>query len=154
MSNSNSANAVRRQVDPLKDFLHTEAAGGLFLLATTRVALGWTNSPLGAGYEGMWAPELTIGAGPLSVTEDLKHWVNDGLKAVFFCVVGLEINSSSRCSPWPTPGCRWAATRWAGRPTTRCPEAWRWGCWPARSSEWPGPAWSRCGYGSVRCPTT
>jgi Na+/H+ antiporter NhaA len=121
MSNSNSANAVRRLVDPLKDFLHTEAAGGLFLLAATVVVLGWANSPLGAGYEGLWVRELTMGAGPLSVTEDLKHSVNDGLMAVFFCVVGLEINSSSRCSPWPTPGCRWVATRWAGQPT---PVAW------------------------------
>jgi hypothetical protein len=45
MSNSSSANAVRRLVDPLKDFLHTESAGGLFLLAATVVALGWANSP-------------------------------------------------------------------------------------------------------------
>ncbi|HEX5881936.1 MAG TPA: hypothetical protein VF468_26995, partial [Actinomycetota bacterium] len=69
MSNSSSANAVRRLVDPLKDFLHTEAAGGLALLAATVVALGWPTGPLGAGYEGLWVWELTIGAGPLSVTE-------------------------------------------------------------------------------------
>jgi NhaA family Na+:H+ antiporter len=91
MSNSSSTNAVRRLVDPLKDFLHTEAAGGLFLLAATVVALGWANSPFATGYEGLWARELTIGAGPLAVTEDLQHWVNDGLMAVFFFVVGLEI---------------------------------------------------------------
>jgi Na+:H+ antiporter, NhaA family len=91
MSNSSSTNTVRRLVDPVKDFLHTEAAGGLFLLAATVVALGWANSPLGAGYQSLWAWELTIGAGPLAVTEDLKHWVNDGLMAVFFFVVGLEI---------------------------------------------------------------
>jgi NhaA family Na+:H+ antiporter len=91
MSNSSATNAVRRLVDPLKDFLHTEAAGGLFLLAATVVALGWANSPVATGYEGVWGRELTIGAGPLAVTEDLKHWVNDGLMAVFFFVVGLEI---------------------------------------------------------------
>src|SRR5919109_5019299 len=90
MTNSSPADAVRRVVDPLKDFLHTEAAGGLFLLAATVVALGWANSPLAAGYEAFWSRELTIGAGPLAVTEDLKHWVNDGLMALFFFVVGLE----------------------------------------------------------------
>jgi Na+:H+ antiporter, NhaA family len=91
MTNSSAADAVRRVVDPVKDFLHTEAAGGLFLLAATVVALGWANSPFAAGYEGLWGRELTIGAGPLAVTEDLKHWVNDGLMALFFFVVGLEI---------------------------------------------------------------
>jgi NhaA family Na+:H+ antiporter len=55
--------AVRRVVDPVKGFLHTEAAGGLFLLAATVVALGWANSPFAAGYEGLWGRELTIGAG-------------------------------------------------------------------------------------------
>jgi NhaA family Na+:H+ antiporter len=91
MTNRSPAGAVRRVVDPVKEFLHTEAAGGLFLLAATVVALGWANSPFAAGYEGLWGRELTIGAGPLSVTEDLKHWVNDGLMALFFFVVGLEI---------------------------------------------------------------
>jgi NhaA family Na+:H+ antiporter len=91
MSNATPAAAVRRVVDPVKDFLQTEAAGGLFLLAATVVALGWANSPFAAGYEGLWSTELTIGAGPLAVTEDLKHWVNDGLMALFFFVFGLEI---------------------------------------------------------------
>ena len=91
MSTSSATNTVRRLVDPLRDFLHTEAAGGLVLLAATVVALGWANSPFAVGYEGLWARELTIGAAPLAVTEDLKHWVNDGLMAVFFLVVGLEI---------------------------------------------------------------
>jgi Na+:H+ antiporter, NhaA family len=91
MTNRSAADTVRRVVDPVKDFLHTEAAGGLFLLAATVVALGWANSPFAAGYEGLWGRELTIGAGPLAVTEDLKHWVNDGLMALFFFVVGLEI---------------------------------------------------------------
>jgi NhaA family Na+:H+ antiporter len=91
MSHATPAAAVRRVVDPVKDFLQTEAAGGLFLLAATVVALGWANSPFAAGYQGLWSTELTIGAGPLAVTEDLRHWVNDGLMALFFFVVGLEI---------------------------------------------------------------
>ena len=91
MSNATPTAAVRRVVDPVKDFLQTAAAGGLFLLAATVVALGWANSPFAAGDKGLWSTELTIGAGPLAVTEDLKHWVNDGLMALFFFVVGLEI---------------------------------------------------------------
>jgi Na+:H+ antiporter, NhaA family len=91
MSNSIPANAVRRVVDPLKEFVHAEAAGGLLLLAATVVALGWANSPFAAAYESLWARELTIGAGSLAITEDLRHWVNDGLMTLFFFVVGLEI---------------------------------------------------------------
>jgi len=63
MSNATPAAAVRRVVDPVKDFLQTEAAGGLFLLAATVVALGWANSPFAAGYKGLWSTELMIGAG-------------------------------------------------------------------------------------------
>jgi Na+:H+ antiporter, NhaA family len=61
MTNSTPAGAVRRVVDPVKDFLQTEATGGLFLLGATAVALGWANSPFAAGYQGLWSTELTIG---------------------------------------------------------------------------------------------
>jgi len=83
--------AVRRVVDPLRDFLHAEAAGGLVLLGATVVALLWANSPLSDNYEALWGRELTIGLGRFAVTEDLRHWVNDALMALFFFVVGLEI---------------------------------------------------------------
>jgi Na+/H+ antiporter NhaA len=53
MSHATPTAAVRRVVDPVKDFLQTEAAGGLFLLAATVVALGWANSPFAAGYQGL-----------------------------------------------------------------------------------------------------
>jgi Na+:H+ antiporter, NhaA family len=85
------ARAVRRMVDPLKDFLHAEAAGGLVLLACTVVALGWANSPLAGAYDALWSRELTVGVGRLAVTEDLRHWISDGLLTLFFFVVGLEI---------------------------------------------------------------
>jgi Na+/H+ antiporter NhaA len=77
MTNASPPDAVRRVVDPVKDFLRTETAGGLVLLAATVVALGWANSPFAAGYEGLWGRELTIGTGPLTVTEDLKHWATN-----------------------------------------------------------------------------
>ena len=83
--------AVRRVVDPLKEFLHAEAAGGLVLLAATAVALVWANTPLGGVYEALWNAGLTIGVGDLAITESLRHWISDGLMVVFFFVVGLEI---------------------------------------------------------------
>ena len=78
-------------VDPLTDFLKDEASSGVFLLAATVVALVWANSPASEAYDSLWETTLTIGAGDFALSDDLRHWVNDGLMAVFFFVVGLEI---------------------------------------------------------------
>jgi len=64
-------------------FVESERAGGLVLMGCTLLALACANSTFGAGYRAFWHREL---AG-LS----LEHWVNDGLMAVFFLLVGLEL---------------------------------------------------------------
>jgi NhaA family Na+:H+ antiporter len=76
---------------PLKDFLHDESAGGVVLVLGAVLAVVWANSPLSGAYFDFWGRELTVGWGSFAVTEDLQHWVNDGLMAIFFFVVGLEI---------------------------------------------------------------
>ncbi len=81
----------RLLVRPLREFLDTEVAGAVVLLAAALVALVWANSPLGDTYESLWRTKVTIGVGDWVLVEDLRHWVNDGLMAVFFFVVGLEI---------------------------------------------------------------
>jgi NhaA family Na+:H+ antiporter len=63
----------------LRRFLHDEAAGGVALLVATVVALAWANLDPGS-YEEAWHGDL-----------DLRHWVNEGLMALFFFVVGLEV---------------------------------------------------------------
>jgi Na+/H+ antiporter NhaA len=75
----------------LVDFLRTEAGSSVLLLAATVIALVWANSPLSGVYEDLWSTELRIGLGGAEITEDLRHWVNDGLMVFFFYVVGLEI---------------------------------------------------------------
>ena len=72
-------------------FMHTEASGGLVLLAAAVVALVWANSPWSGAYERLWHNRFVIQLGGLRVDEDLRHFVNDGLMALFFFVVGLEI---------------------------------------------------------------
>jgi NhaA family Na+:H+ antiporter len=81
----------RRFVRPLLRFMHVEAAGGIVLVVAALAALVWANAPFGETYERFWASHLTIELGPLHFHESLKHVVNDGLMAVFFLVVGLEI---------------------------------------------------------------
>ena len=82
---------TRLRNSSLADFLHAESSGGVVLLVATVVALVLANSPLADAYDDFWHTDLRLGVGALSTTEDLRHWVNDGLMAVFFFVVGLEI---------------------------------------------------------------
>ena len=72
-------------------FFTTEAAGGVVLLAAAVAALAVANSPWAAGYAALWQTRIVIGpeTHPLALTA--RHWVNDGLMAGFFLLVGLEI---------------------------------------------------------------
>ncbi len=82
---------VERVLGPFQRFFATSAAGGLVLLACTAVALGWANSPWAASYHHLWETPVSIGAPSFGLTLPLHAWVNDGLMAVFFLLVGLEI---------------------------------------------------------------
>ena len=77
---------------PLESFVRTSVSGiGLLLLGTT-LALIAANSPLAEAYEHFWETKFTIGVvDGFGVTASLRHWVNDGLMALFFFIVGLEI---------------------------------------------------------------
>lgn len=63
----------------------------MLLLGTAIVALVWANSAWHESYEHLWETPLTIGIGGAAFTRSLHFWINDGLMAVFFLVVGLEI---------------------------------------------------------------
>ncbi|MFW6033686.1 MAG: Na+/H+ antiporter NhaA [bacterium] len=82
---------------PVASFLRVEAAGGIVLLAATLIALVWANSGLSDAYEQLWSTEITFTFGPLDLSDDLRHWVNDALMALFFFVVGLEIKYELVC---------------------------------------------------------
>ncbi len=61
------------------------------LLGAAALALVWANSPWNESYEALWHTQIALDVGSWSVSEDLRHWVNEGLMALFFFVVGLEI---------------------------------------------------------------
>ncbi|HSE66350.1 MAG TPA: Na+/H+ antiporter NhaA, partial [Gemmatimonadales bacterium] len=82
---------IDRLIAPFQRFAQTEAASGLVLLGCTITALVWANSPWAASYGHLWETEITLGLGPLSARGSLHHLINDGLMAVFFFLVGLEI---------------------------------------------------------------
>ncbi|MCA9291256.1 MAG: Na+/H+ antiporter NhaA [Phycisphaerales bacterium] len=76
---------------PFQRFLRLEASGGILLLAATVLALLLANSPWAATFASVWDTTLTLGAGSLVISKPLLLWINDGLMAIFFFVVGLEI---------------------------------------------------------------
>jgi Na+/H+ antiporter NhaA len=74
---------------PLRDFLRTQSGSAAVLLAGTLAALLWVNLDAGS-YERVWHTSLSIRIGGGGISQDLRHWVNNGLMTLFFFVVGLE----------------------------------------------------------------
>lgn len=72
-------------------FFRTETAGGSVLLLFGIAALVLANSPLAEAYERLWQIRLTFGSAEHSLSLTLHEWINDGLMAVFFLLVGIEI---------------------------------------------------------------
>ena len=82
---------IRRLTAPLERFMHVEAASGIVLLTATIAALVLANSAWSGGFLGFWKTEIGFTAGSFDMHHSLKHWINDGLMAIFFFVIGLEV---------------------------------------------------------------
>lgn len=80
-----------RALNNIKDFLRLEAASGIILLAAAIVALVISNSPLSWLYDSLLDTPLEFRLGAFMLAKPLLLWINDGLMAVFFLLVGLEI---------------------------------------------------------------
>ena len=80
-----------RLLQPAQAFVRTEAASGAVLLAATALALAWANSPWSDFYADLWRSRITIETALFTFDESLRQLVNDGLMAIFFFVIGLEI---------------------------------------------------------------
>ncbi len=72
-------------------FTDTEALSGLILMICSIVALIWANSAIGESYDALWHTHLALGIGDFHIDKPLHIWINDGLMALFFFYVGLEI---------------------------------------------------------------
>lgn len=82
---------IERVLGPFQRFVSTSASGGIVLLITTAIALIWANSGWADGYHHLWETPIAVGAPSFGLVLPLHVWVNDGLMAVFFVLVGLEI---------------------------------------------------------------
>ncbi len=75
----------------LSKFLHSDQSGGFLLLLFTIIALIIANSDFAPVFNDIWKTEIGFKGGEYFFTKTLRHWVDDGLMAVFFLLMGLEI---------------------------------------------------------------
>ena len=80
-----------RAVNAIRDFLQLESASGIILVGAAAVALALSNSPLSGLYNLLIETPFEVRLGALEIAKPLLLWINDGLMAVFFLLVGLEI---------------------------------------------------------------
>lgn len=78
-------------IKPTQRFFKKEAASSILLIAATIIALIWVNSDIGETYKSFWHTQISFVFGNLRISKTLVHWINDGLMALFFFTVGLEI---------------------------------------------------------------
>ena len=89
---------------PLRDFLRLEASGGALLFFAAVVALGLANSPLSGLYGALLQTPVAVQVGGLSIAKPLVLWINDGLMAVFFFLIGLEVKREILEGELSSPG--------------------------------------------------
>lgn len=83
--------AFDKLATPFEEFLHRQTSAGLLLLVTTAIALILANTVWFVQYQQLLQTHLVVGVAAYRIDLSLHHWINDGLMALFFFVVGLEI---------------------------------------------------------------
>lgn len=83
--------AFERVLSPLEEFIHRQTTSGVLLMICAIAALVIANSPWNEAYHHFLELKFTIGVEGFQLSQSLHHWINDGLMALFFFVVGLEL---------------------------------------------------------------
>lgn len=90
MTESNKAGSTG-VLDTIRDFMHLESTGGVFLIIAAALAMLIANSPLASVYDSFLELPVAVTVGALEINKPLLLWVNDGLMAIFFFLIGLEV---------------------------------------------------------------
>lgn len=78
-------------IKPVNQFISKSTTGGIILFIAAIIAIFFANSPWDTDYHSIWQHKIGISLGNLELKMSLHHWINDGLMAIFFFVVGLEL---------------------------------------------------------------
>ena len=89
--NNNKRGIIDTLIDPFQRFFRIEVFGSVLLLIATAMALLWANSQWGNYYFELWENDLSFKVKDFTLSKSFIHWINDGLMAIFFFVIGLEI---------------------------------------------------------------
>ncbi|MEE9524795.1 MAG: Na+/H+ antiporter NhaA [Thermodesulfovibrionales bacterium] len=76
---------------PFQRFARNEASSSILLISMSAIALIWANSPIAPTYHHFWETELHLSVGSFEISRSLREWIDEGLMAIFFLIVGLEI---------------------------------------------------------------
>ena len=87
----NSPNQSLGPLKQIKAVLHSEVGPGILLVIMAVLAMTIMNSPLAPHYENVFSTKVVFGVGPIVIDKPFLLWVNDGLMAIFFFLIGLEI---------------------------------------------------------------
>jgi NhaA family Na+:H+ antiporter len=82
---------IEKIIAPVSRFIHLEYTSGIVLLSSVVIAILWANSAFHESYHELWEINFSVGFGSHVLKQPLHIWVNDGLMAVFFFVIGLEL---------------------------------------------------------------
>ncbi len=91
-------------LEPFSRFFRIEASSAILLLVCTLAAVFWANSPWSSTYFELQNTDISLQFGPYSLSQPLLLWINDGLMAIFFFVVGLEIKREVLVGALSKPG--------------------------------------------------
>jgi len=81
----------KRILNPFQKFVNIESFSGILLLTATIIALIWANSPFKESYQSIWQYKIGFSTDHFEIYKPLVLWINDGLMAIFFFLIGLEI---------------------------------------------------------------
>jgi NhaA family Na+:H+ antiporter len=84
-------NPIDTVINPISKFIHQEYTSGIVLFLSVVIALIWVNSPWAESYHHVWETSLSVGFAGSTFDHQLHIWINDGLMAIFFFVIGLEL---------------------------------------------------------------
>ena len=102
---------------PFEEFIDRQTTSGFLLMCMAVLALVLANGPLASAYEHVVHTLISLNIGSWALEMTLHHWINDGLMALFFFVVGLELKRELRVGEL------------ANRVMPSCPSRRRWVAW-------------------------